>query len=394
MWMLTGVITLIGMTWYMIRSRREDRWPVTRISTRDFRTGKHLGTPPPGSLYDYRDRRYLAPIQRIGYDAAPQIQVRIKRKRWWDRLFTTVGISVACRTGNPAFDRAFYLVTDAAPVCRALNLCPQTQQQILELKGRCEQQDLRFRQVRIRRGRVWLEVVARKRKLAPRGVDLAQSFVPHLRELSATMDAEIPETALNVKDHFTWKAAAIVGVSSATFFTGIYLLGKEVFVPSTPPLEEQPFIIASLITSAVIVALLVVLTMTWLGRTSRTHLVLMELVFIGSIGFALTSFTLLREANMALDFSAGERHVVQVLEKHSTHGRHSSFFLNLEPWGDLQDVTTLRVGIFLYGKVRSGYPVVIEEHPGALGIRWVRIIPPRFRYVGETADSSSSGTAQ
>lgn len=394
MWMLTGVITLIGMTWYMIRARRENRWPVTRISTRDFRTGKHLGTPPEGSLYSYIDRRHLAPLQRIGYEHAPNMDLRVKRKRWWDRLFTALGISVACRTENRDFDRSFYLITDVAPVCRALKICPRTQELMLRLEALCEPNGLRFRQIVMRRGRVWLEVVSRKRKKPPHGVALAESFVPVLRELSETMDAEIPDTARNVKDHFAWKAAAIVGMSSASFFTGIYLVGKEVFVPSTPPLAEQPFIIASLIASASIVASLVVLTMTWLGRTSRTHMVLMEVIFVGSIGFALTSYTLLREANMALDFSAGERHVVQVLEKHSTHGRPSSFYLNLEPWDDAQDVTTLRVGILLYSKVRSGYPVVIEEHPGALGIRWVRIIPPRFRYVGEEADASPSDKAR
>ncbi|MFO7581452.1 hypothetical protein [Guyparkeria sp.] len=390
MWMLTGVITLIGMTWYMIRSRRENRWPLTPISTRDFRTGKHLGTPPEGSLYFYADRQYLAPLQRIGYEHAPDIELRVKRKRWLDRLFTALGISVACQTDNRDFDRSFYLVTDAAPVCRALKVSPKTQELMLRVEALCEPNGLRFRQIIMRRGRVWLEVVSRKRKKPPSGVQLAQSLVPALRELSETMDAEVPETARNVKDHFALKAAVIVGISSATFMAGIYFLFKPIFLPGRTPLDEHPFIIASLVTAALIVALLVVVTMTWLGRTSRTHLVLMELIFVGSIGFALTSYTLLREANMALDFSTGQRHVVQVLEKHSVSGRPPIFYVNLEPWGDLQDVTEIRVSIFFYGKVLSGYPLVVEEHPGAFGISWVRLIPPRFRYVEETPASTSA----
>lgn len=384
MWMLTGVITLIGMTWYMIRTRRENRWPLTPISTRDFRTGKHLGTPPEGSLYSYTDRGYLAPLQRIGYEHAPDIELRVKRKRWWDQFFTALGISVACQTDNRDFDRSFYLVADAAPLCRALKACPKTQELMLRIEALCEPYGLRFRQIVMRRGRVWLEVVSRKRKKPPSGVALSQSLVPVLRELSESMDAEIPETARNVKDHFALKAAVIVGISSATFMTGIYLLFKPIFLPGRTPLDEAPFIIASLVTAALIVALLVVLTMIWLGRTSRTHLVLMELIFVGSIGFALTSYTVLREANMALDFSAGQRHVVQVLEKHSVSGRPPSFYVNLEPWGDLKDVTEIRVSIFFYGKVLAGYPLVVEEHPGAFGIDWVRLIPPRFRYVDES----------
>ncbi len=388
MWMLAGVVTLIALAWYMYRSRREDRRRLTSISTRDTR-GRYLGSPPAGSLYTFVSRNHLAPIQRLGVEGAPPIRLRVKRKRWWDRLFTALGVSVACRTGNPDFDRSFYLVTDATPICRAMIDSPRTQELMLRLESMCEPNRMKFRQLVVRRGRVWIEMVARKRKEQPHTVHLAQSFVPVLHDLSEAMEAEIPERVRGARDHFAWKAALIVGISSAMFITGIVFSARHVFFPLPAPLESQPLITASIVTGGAIIGLLIVLTFTWLGRTSRTHLVLLELVLVGTVGAGLTSYSLLREANMALDFSKGERHVVEVLDKRRVVGRHTSYYLDLDSWREGQEAPKLKVGMSLFSKVRSGYPLVVEEHPGVLGIRWVRLIPPRFRYVGESGKTTS-----
>lgn len=388
MWMLAGLVTLIALAWYMYRSRREDRRRLATISTRDTR-GKYLGSPPAGSLYTFVSRNHLAPIERLGVEGAPRIQLRVKRKRWWDRLFTALGVSVACRTGNPAFDRSFYLVTDATPICRAMIDSPRTQELMLRLQSMCEPNRMKFRQLVVRRGRAWVEMVARKRKELPHTVHLAQSFVPVLHELSEAMEAEIPERVRGARDDFAWKAALIVGISSAMFITGIVFTARHVFFPLPAPLDSQPLITASIVAGGSVIGLLIVLTFTWLGRTSRTHLVLLELVLVGTIGAGLTSHSLLREANMALDFSAGERHVVQVLDKRKVVSRHTSYFLDLDPWREGQETPTLRVGMTLFSSVRSGRPIMVEEHPGALGVHWVRLAPPP-RQVAE--DQSGTGS--
>lgn len=382
MWMLAGVVTLIGMSIFLYRRRLEDRWrPVPLHVPRADRHAEHSRRYQPieGALYSSVNRgRVHAPLQRIGYDQAPAVELRAKTQRWWDHLFTALGISVSCRTGNRDFDRAFYLVLDQAPVCRALTACPRTQAKMLEIRRLAEEHGVRFRQLRVRRGRVWVEVAARKRKDKPAATLLARAFVPALRELSVAMDDEIPMTARGGKDRFAWKAALIAAISSALLVTGILSILPLHFFPLPAPLASAGLVTLSLLLAAAVVALLVALTFVWLGRTSRTHLVLLELLLTGFLGATLTSYGLLRDANMTLDGSAAERHVVTVHEKTVSRSRRSTrYYLYLSDWHGQGGTRKIRVGHSLYQSVPTGRPVDIVERDGRLGIPWIRIDPGR-----------------
>ncbi|MCL7744004.1 hypothetical protein LV476_03430 [Guyparkeria hydrothermalis] len=389
MWMLAGVLALIGLTVYLYRTRRKDQWKLRPFPSK---VGKRQPavTAPDGALYTFKTRPNRPPLHRFGYEKAPDVEMRVKRKRWWDRPFTAVGISVTCRTGNPDFDRAFYLVTDVAPVCRAMSMSPRTQAMMLDIKAASESTGVQFRQFVLRRGQIWIEVATKKRKQFVAALPtLAKVVVPSLRELSEVMETELPDTARHMKDHVTPKAALISSIGGALFIGGIFLLLRQIFFPQPAPLETWPLVEAALLAAPIGFGLLVVLTLTWMGRTSRTHVVLLELLVTGLIGAGLTSYSLLREANMALDFSPGERHVVEVREKEVSQGRHTHYYLHLAPWHESQDFTEFSVSSSLFDAVREGFPLVIEEHPGALGIGWVRLIPPRFRHVEESTASTS-----
>ncbi|WP_322520549.1 hypothetical protein SR882_07050 [Guyparkeria halophila] len=394
MWMLlAGVIALIGLTVYFYRLRRDDRWKAKPLLSRRQRKREPFQTPPEGTLYSFAARPSRKTIERLGYEKAPDIHLRVKRKRWWDRLFSALGISVACRSDNPKFDRTLHLVTDAAPVCRAMQTSPKTQALMLRLADSCEPNGVRFRQFVVRRGQLWIEVVAKKRKKGSPPMVLADTFVPDLRELSEAMEQEIPETARGVEDQVNKKAALIGSICVALFLGGFLFFSRQILFPIPAPLEIWPLVEMAFVTAIAVFAALVVFTFAWMGRTTRTHVVLIEVVLTGILGAGLTSYSVLREANMAFDSSSGERHVVEVLKKEISHGhRSTSYYLHLAPWHESQGDTQLEVGTSLFNAVRSGYPLLVEEHPGALGVSWVRLIPPRFRYVDESGNPVSENT--
>ena len=381
MWMFAGFVTLIGMAVWVYRRRLEDRWERRSSSTSEPVPGYQQAPPLGDPLYNYVDRgRHSAPLERIGYYPAPDVEFRVKVRRWWDVLFTTIGLSVACRTGNPEFDRTFYLVADQAPLCRTLKACGTTQEAMLRIYRECEANGLRFRQLRIRCVRVWVEVVAQRRRSRSRLSAPLKVFVPLLRELSEAMESEIPETARGQKDPLAWKAVLIVSISSAMLITGFLFLHQRIFWPLPGPIRASEMVSLSISTGIVVFALLAAVTIAWLGRTSRTHLVLIELALAGLIGAAMTSYGLLRDVNMSFDRSSALGHPVEVRDKTAERGRgYTLHYLKLSGWDGPQEKRGIRVDRWLYHSVRAGDRLLLEEYPGRLGVPWIRLDTDRSK---------------
>ncbi len=75
-------------------------------------------------------------------------------------------------------------------------------------------------------------------------------------------------------------------------------------------------------------------------------------------------------SNALLDRGAPEVFRVAVRGKHVSGGKHTSWNLELDPWGPVTDGKDVDVGPRLYGTVSTGGRVCVALHPGALGARW------------------------
>lgn len=75
-------------------------------------------------------------------------------------------------------------------------------------------------------------------------------------------------------------------------------------------------------------------------------------------------------ANALLDHGAPEVFRVAVRGKHVSEGKHTSWNLELDPWGPVTERKDVDVGPRLYGAVSMGDRVCVALHPGALGTRW------------------------
>ncbi|WP_018878062.1 MULTISPECIES: hypothetical protein [unclassified Thioalkalivibrio] len=376
MWMLAGLVTMIGMAVIGYRHRMEDRWKLQALTFNNPYTGTPMGNPPEDALYSEQEtgsRR--APLQRIGFDQAPDIELRVKARRWWDYPFTAIGLSVACRTGNRAFDRAFYLVTDQQSLCRALTGCATTQARMLRLLEQCEEQDVRFRQLRVRRERIWVEVKSPRRRKKPRPIVLARAFVPGLREIAEALEAEVPAAVRGRREPFAWKAALFAGASTALLMGGTALLAPIMFSPLPAPASATGLLSLAFTLATVVVGSLMALSIALLGRTSRTHLVLLELALAGYLGALMTSYGLLREVNMAFDQAAPAQYVVEVQEKTTMRSSRGGTrrYLRVDGWDGPQRGYGVKVGGALYRSVREGDRLLLEEYPGRLGAPWIQM---------------------
>jgi hypothetical protein len=89
------------------------------------------------------------------------------------------------------------------------------------------------------------------------------------------------------------------------------------------------------------------------------------LLFCGLYGFGLV-----RQMNTQLDSSTATEASAQVLRKSITHGRSTTYYLNLSPWQAHGGESRISVSSRLYNAVAEGDTVCIAAHGGALGLGW------------------------
>lgn len=174
------------------------------------------------------------------------------------------------------------------------------------------------------------------------------------------------------KDPFIIKAAVILAISSGLFFNGLAQSYRINFM-------DLPFTIDTglLRTDAIIYGLgvlsaMVLATFYILGRSARTHLVLIELLLVGTAGIGLTMHAQLRDLNMDMDISATAEHTVHVYSKKVVETRRStSYYMNVDDWTNEQRRRKVEISGAFYACISAGDKVLVEQREGYLGYRWV-----------------------
>lgn len=85
---------------------------------------------------------------------------------------------------------------------------------------------------------------------------------------------------------------------------------------------------------------------------------------------ALYSIGVIHTADTVPDHSVPEPYQAQVLGEHISHGRSTSYVLNLAPWGPVSDSTNVDVSYRTYQSVSVGDTVCVNLHPGFLHAPW------------------------
>jgi hypothetical protein len=97
-------------------------------------------------------------------------------------------------------------------------------------------------------------------------------------------------------------------------------------------------------------------------------------VFAGMLILAgLYSYNALIFSNCAYDRQQSTILRVGIDGKHSTHGKTTSYFLELSPWGRFTDGKNVPVSYSLYHATRTGDSVNVYLHPGKWGIPWYEV---------------------
>lgn len=89
------------------------------------------------------------------------------------------------------------------------------------------------------------------------------------------------------------------------------------------------------------------------------------LVFAG-----LYSYPLVVLADTLLDTASPTSYTVPVIGKHTVHGKSTTYYLDLAPWGPLQNPSKISVSSSFYRDAVRGDQICLDLHPGTFHAPW------------------------
>lgn len=366
MWFAFGFITLISFSIYFGVQGRKARWK--------------------GSLASHRstDYEYLFEIKKgkvqnfkVGIAAPREYDFSFKREDGFDRLCKFLGLSVEHQVGSEEFDWLVYVVSNDRHLMRQLSPHDGLTHSVLGL-FKLQRFESQVEEVRCQHGRLWATFSVRGRLWdEASGVEQLRQILPTTADLLAqVVNQLVSRPAANPgkrRDPFVLRAAVLLAISTGMAVNGVLHFLRLLWNTSGFAVDLSLLWRLSVYSSVAVVVLLVLVAVTLLGRSARTHLVLIELVLVGSLGATLTLFTELRDLNMEMDSSVVTRIETSVQDKHIKRSRRSGtqYVVNVKDWTHSQNWREIQVPSDFYDQIKVGDGMEIRQRAGFLGVRWV-----------------------
>lgn len=330
--------------------------------------------------YEYKIERGDKGITgfKIGIEAYGDYDFALKRESKFDFWCKKLGLVVEHQVGTDEFDKEIYIISDDPKFCQALSSNVKMLNDVLKLFRSGTADFCRLKEMRYNNEKLWLSYKVEPGFNEKSITKLAATVAPRLLLVAAALIKAGQEVEKQRRDPFVIKAAIILAVSTGLAINGgLHLLRLR---GNGPPitLDISTMVWHSVLLGLMIVTFLVAAIFYMLGRSSRTHLVLIEVVLIGTFGAIATCFVELRDMNIDFDRSIPAIHSVTTINKYVSTGRRrpNTYYLYVEDWNwtKQQETIKLNVNYSVYKRISIGDRVRIIERPGFLGYRWIEQI--------------------
>jgi hypothetical protein len=366
MWFAFGLITLVASFTFSLIARSRANWKGT---------SRGSGDVPRHEYQEVFQKKKLTTV-RIGMPAPTGLQFRVRKERWHDGLFKSLGISMEMQVEDPQFDDKVYLESDVVALGHLLITNHEMRAAIIDIFALAEDARCKKTILRCSHGRIWIELTPRDTGIQARADMLAQRL--HVLAKALTAHRAMLEQQ---KDPFVWRAIIVLSVSTAAAALGILGVIRGT-AGRTDILDSWGLLAACVVPGLLALAVFIALIVIFLGRSSRTHLVLIEVIFVGGLGFVLGLFALARELNVEFDNSPPQSIELQgVRAEHTTSRgrrgrRNDHFYLHVTDWRESQRGRRLRLEISSneYRQFAHVKAVTLQVKPGLLGFEWIELI--------------------
>jgi hypothetical protein len=311
----------------------------------------------------------------VGVRKAGRFTFTLQPESALSRLAKSVGLSVEQQLGDPAFDSRIYILSDDPILCRAMKGSPSLRKRLLELFEGSPK--VKAEEVRCAAGRLWVRFCPETGFERTGVEEVACRVAPLLRQVAdevAKIDVRWPD---RLRDPFLFRAAGILAFCTALAAFGVLGLARLAAEPPTVLLSPLKVFAASVLPSLVVLALLVTAALFLLGRSSRAHVVLAEVVLVGGLGALASGYMVTRDLNQFLDREPATVHEVAVRRLEARRGsKRTTYYVHLaDRAGDLW-AQPLKVRSDLFHRLSPGGRVAVSLRQGGLGFPWVEDIEP------------------
>jgi hypothetical protein len=373
MWFVFGFISLIGFVAYSLHQRVTAKW----IGTRSVVRHKPFEYEVLVKRIDRSDKTKSVGL-RIGVTAPTVYDFSFKPEKWRDWLSKRIGFSVEYQTGDAEFDKAVYILSNDARIHVTLSQNAALRADILRVFRIVAPRSAVLKEVRCSGGRIWIHYKLKTELDRAKISVLAEQVVPALSRLAADLGRATVAGAPQLYDRFILRAAIILAISTGLALNGVAHVARLLFVPIPFTVDNSTLILWSLYCGAALLALLVLAVVLFLGRSARAHVVLLEVLLVGSVGAVLTSFVELRDLNMEWDQQPAMRYEVTTVSKRISRGRRSrTYYVTISGWPNKNNASEIKVSSSLYHHTDRGGELELLQKPGFLKIPWVAALMPR-----------------
>jgi len=373
MWFLLGGVTLLVALAFQWRIRWHNAWDGEST---------HIGGMACHAKEVFLIRHWMTGL-KVSIDAPEHYRFELKHETALDRFFKWVGLSVERQFGASGFDPLVYVAADDTHLLDrfAASHALRTAAQHLFARRLTE---CRLRGVYCSRGTIWIDLrvttiffdKAEARAALERGASL---LLPELQVVASELHAQPPAEQAITRDRFLIPSVVFLSISSALAIYGLLSLFWNAFDERFTLNATQIWVIAFPLGTAIL-AVLVVSSQWILARSARAHLVLLELLLVGTFGAYSSSYSVVRDINMDFDRSAAQQVHAVIFIKSVEDGRSGrfgrrggkSYFFDYW-WEDPKQLNRIRVHRQLYEGSEEGDLLEFEKKAGFFGIPWASL---------------------
>ena len=296
----------------------------------------------------------------------------LKRGNWLARLFKSLGLSEEQQLNRLHFDENVYVVSDD----RRLSYVLKQKSQSHEVLGRFFNgrvlHGFKIKKLWCRGERLWIEAAPASSMKDCTPGPLAADVVPVLRELAGLLASTAPPGS-GARDEFIVKALLLTAISAALAINAVIQILHTSIPPFPVMVDIDELTLAAAVVGGGLLVILLAACIVLLGRTSRSHIVLIELLLVGGLGAFGTAFCGLRDYNIEFDQSTATPLAATIANSYSRRcGKNSTcYYLQLSGTPELRDQQKLKVDRSTYNALPQGTAVLIQLHQGALGMKWI-----------------------
>ena len=300
---------------------------------------------------------------KVGVSCFSRGEFQLTRENPGDRFFRNLGICCEIQTGDPAFDREFYIQTDHVAFASAYFA--------QEDKRRTAEELFRMGFNKITHNGRILEVYQSPYSLSDRlNEEFILATVSPIKTLIKNIPQDFPQDYMAGIPSWKMRRHICYGIGILSLAAGFFLL---VFSSSSyKPLDEWDVFVFSLKYSLPSFVLVMMVVVQLIKGRSSSHRELLTIFFICLFGVPMTVDGAVTVMNGYGDTASVRGHRCRIIDRYTTHSKSSTYYyIQVESWRKERTRETLDVPSSVYDRAFPGKIMDISTKPGRYGFEWL-----------------------